>query len=85
MKLRSVTTLAKRKKSTSKNFDDDAMSENREVIVFFLIFVQFRAVWRIPDTESAEVTFSVTVAFCLTKTEKRTKKSLTQLSHYCFE
>ena len=40
---------------------------------------------RIPDTESAEVMFSVTVTFCLTKTENRTKKSQTQLSHYCFE
>ena len=40
---------------------------------------------RIPDTESANVMFSVTVTFCFTKTEKRTKKSLTQLSHYCFE
>ena len=39
----------------------------------------------IPDTESAEVIFSVTVTFCLTKTENRTKKPLTQLSHYCFE
>ena len=32
---------------------------------------------RIPDTESAKVMFSVKVAFCLTKTENRTKKSLT--------
>ena len=40
---------------------------------------------RNPDTESAEVMFSVTVTFCLTKTENRTKKSLTQLSHYNFE
>ena len=39
----------------------------------------------IPDTESAKIMFSVTVIFCLTKTENRTKKSLTQLSHYCFE
>ena len=39
----------------------------------------------IPDTESAEIMFSVTVTFCLTKTENRTKKSLTQRSHYCFE
>ena len=37
---------------------------------------------RIPDTESAEVMFSVTVTFGLTKTENRTKKSLKQLSHY---
>ena len=40
---------------------------------------------RIPDTESAKVMFSVIVTFCLTKTENRTKKSLTQLSYYCFE
>ena len=40
---------------------------------------------RIPDTESVEAMFSVTVNFFLTKTENRNKKSLTQLSHYCFE
>ena len=40
---------------------------------------------RISDTESAKVMLSVIVTFCLTKTENRTKKSLTQLSHYCFE
>ena len=39
----------------------------------------------IPDTESAKVMFSVKVAFGLTKPENRTKTSLTQLSHYCFE
>ena len=39
----------------------------------------------IPDTESAKVMLSVIVAFYLTKTENGTKKSLTQLSHYCFE
>ena len=40
---------------------------------------------RIPDTESAKVMFSVIVTFCLTKTKNRTKKSLTELSHYCFQ
>ena len=40
---------------------------------------------RIPDTESEKVMFSVIVTFCLTKTENRTKKSQTQLSHYSFE
>ena len=39
---------------------------------------------RIPDTESAKVMFSVIVTFYLTKTEKKTKKYLTQLSHYYF-
>ena len=41
--------------------------------------------WRIPDTESAKAMLSVIVTFCLKKTENRTKKSLTQLSHYFFQ
>ena len=45
-------------------------------------FGQFGAVQR-PDP--AKVIFSFIVTFCLTKNENRTKKSLTQLSHYCFE
>ena len=40
---------------------------------------------RIPDTESAKVMFSVILIFFLTKTENRTKQSLIQLSHCCFE
>ena len=39
----------------------------------------------IPDALSVKLTFSLKVTFYLTKTENRTKKSLTQLSHYCFE
>ena len=86
MKLGPVTKLDKRNKTTSKKFDVDVMSENCDVIVIFRIFGQFGAVRR-PDsgTESAKVMFSVTVTFCFTKTENRTKKSLTKLSHYCFE
>ena len=49
MKLRPVTKLYKRNKTTSKKFDDDVMSENRDVIVIFQIFGQFGAVWR-PDS-----------------------------------
>ena len=40
---------------------------------------------RILDTDSAKIMFSVPVAFFRIKTENRTKKSLIQLSHYCFE
>ena len=36
---------------------------------------------RIPDTESAEVMFSVTLTFYLTKTENRTKKFLSISNH----
>ena len=76
----------KRNIATSRKIDIDVVSENCDVIVIFRNFGQFGAVRR-PDsgTESAKVMFSVTVTFCFTKTENRTKKSLTKLSHYCFE
>ena len=82
MRLGPVTKLDKRDKKTSKKIDNDVKSENCDVIAIFRIF-QFRG-W-IPDTKSAKFMFSVMITFCLTKTENRTKKSLTQLSHYCFE
>ena len=44
MKLVPVTKLDKRNKTTSKKFDDDAMSENRDVIVIFTIYGQFGAI-----------------------------------------
>ena len=84
MKLRPVTKLDRINKTTSKKLDVDVLSENCDVILIFRIYGQFRAVRR-PDFghRTAKVMFSVTVTFCLTKTENRTKKSLTQLSHYC--
>ena len=86
MKLGLVTKLDKKNKTTSKTFDDDVMSKNCDVIVIFRIFSQFGAVRRpVSGTVSAKVMFSVIAAFCLTKTENRTKKSLTQLPYYCFE
>ena len=86
IKLGSVPKPDKRNKTKSKKFDDDVISENCGVIVIFRILGQFGAAWRPDwDTESAEVMFSVIVTFCLTKAKNRTKKSLTQLSHYCFE
>ena len=86
MKLGPVTKLDNRKKTTSKKFDVELMSKNYDVIAIFRKFGQFGATGgRIPETESAKVMFSVIGTFCLTKTENRAKKSLTQLSHYCFE
>ena len=49
MKLGPVTKLDKRNNSTPKNFDDDVMSENCDVIVIFQIFCQFGAVWRLDN------------------------------------
>ena len=85
MKLGPVTKLDKRNKTMSKHFDIDVMSENCDVIVNFWIFDQFGAVRR-PDSGHGvckSYVFSNNSLF--TKTENRTKKSLTQLSHYCFE
>ena len=78
MKLRPVTKLDKKNKATSKKFDFDVVSENCDAIVIFRIFGQFGVTrGRIPKTESPKVMFSVIAAFCLTKTEERSKKSLT--------
>ena len=46
MKLGTVTKLDKRSKATSKNFDDDVMSKNCEVIV---IYDKFKAIQK-PDS-----------------------------------
>ena len=59
-------------------------------IVKSLLFFQFMANLeqsrsRSPKALSVELTFSSIVTLYLTKTENRIKKSLTQLSHYCFE
>ena len=76
----------KRNKTTSKKWVDNVRSK----IVTSLLFFGFldnleQSRDRIPDTESTKVLFSVIVTFCLTKTENRAKKSLTQLSYYCFD
>ena len=44
MKLGAVTKLDKRNTATSKKIDDDAMSSNFDVIVFFLIYGPFAAI-----------------------------------------
>ena len=49
MKLGPVTKLHKRKKTTSKKFDGDVMSENYSVIAIFPIYGQFGAIWK-PDS-----------------------------------
>ena len=49
MKLGPVTKLEKRNKATSKKIDNDAMSENIDVVAISSIYVQFGAI-RKPDT-----------------------------------
>ena len=82
IKLGPVTKIDKGNKTTLKTSYDDVMSKNCDVIVIFrfLANLEQSGGW-IPDTETAKDMFSVTVTFCLIKTENRTNKSLTQLSH----
>ena len=86
MKLWPVTKLDKRNKTTS-NFL--TMTSYRKIVTSLSIFLFManldQSGSRIPDTESVKLIFSLTVTFYLTKIESRTKKTLTQLSHYCFE
>ena len=49
MKLGPVTKLKKSNKIRSKNFEDESMSANSDVIVDFLIYSQFGAI-RKPDS-----------------------------------
>ena len=44
MKFEAVTKLDKRNTETSKKFDNDVMSANWDVIVFFPIYGQFAAI-----------------------------------------
>ena len=89
MKIRPVTKLDKKNKATLKNFDDDVMSISYGVIVIFPIYGQFGAIQN-PDSRPMVCNTyifnksNLLVTFYLTETEDITKKSLTQLSHYCF-
>ena len=86
MKHGPVTKLDKRNKTTSKKMMVTSFQEHVTSLSFFGFLANLeQSRDRIPDTESAKVMFSVTVTFCRTKTENRTEKPLTQLSHYCFE
>ena len=78
MKLGPVPKFDKRKRQ--KKIDDNVMSENWDVIAIFPIYSQFGAFWK-PD--SGRIVCK-TYIFINSNTENRTKKSLTQLSHYWF-
>ena len=66
-----------------QKIDNDVISGNSVVIIIFPIYGQFGAIEKL-DSGRIVCKTSLTVAFYLTKTETRTKKSLTQLWHYCF-
>ena len=72
MKLGPVTKPDKRQ-TTSKEFENDVMSKNCDVIAIFPIYDQPEAIQK-PDSGRI-----------VCKTENRTKKSLTQFSRYFLE
>ena len=81
MKLGPVTKFDKRKKR--QKIDDVVTSANCDVIAIFPIGGQLGAAQKL--NFGRKLKFSLIVTFYLTKSENRTKKSQTQLSHYCFE
>ena len=86
MKLGPVTKPDKRNKTTSKKIDDDVCRKIETSLSFFGSLANLeQSRDPVPDTEPSKVVFSVIITFCLTKTGNRTKKSVAQLSHYCFE
>ena len=86
MKLGPVTKLDKINKTMLKKMTLTLYRETVMSLLFFGFLANLeQSGGRITDTESAKVMFSVTRTFFFTKTENRTKKSLTQFSHYCFE
>ena len=60
------------------------LSENYGVILIFPIYGQFEVI-RKPDSGFISIKLIYRTYLYLTKTENRTKLSLTQLSHYCCE
>ena len=86
MKLEPVSKLDKKNKTTQKKIDNDVMSKIVTSSPFFAFLSNLeQSGGRILDTEGAKVLFSVIVTISLTKTQNRTEKSPTQVSHYCFE
>ena len=87
MKLGLVTKPDKRNKTKSKKTEDDVMSGNCDVIAIFPIYSQFGAIRKPDSGRIVYKTYRVPliVTFYLTKTENKTKISLTQLLHYCLE
>ena len=83
IKLGPVTKLVKKNKTLSKNLMM-TLSENYGIILIFPIYGQFEVI-RKPDSGFISIKLIYRTYLYLTKTENRTKLSLTQLSHYCCE
>ena len=78
MKLEPAPKLDMRNTAATKKIHGDIMMAVSDVSVFFPIqgYLQSSGS-RIPDAWSVKLNFSLTITFYITKTEARTKKSLT--------
>ena len=59
--------------------------QNMALFTFFQFMANLEPSGSQPGAWYAKLTFSLAVILYLTKTANRTKKSVTQLSSYCFE
>ena len=84
MKLGPVTKLDNKNKIMLKKIDDDVMLANFEIIEIFPIYGQFGAI-RKPDSGCIVCKTYIFINNNLLSYKNWTKKSLTQLLHYCFE
>ena len=75
-----VTKLAKRNTTTSKIFDGEVVLPTYDIIIFSMVDSE-QSRTEIPDA----CLWFINRNLYLTKSENRTKKSLSQLSYYCFE
>ena len=86
MKFGAVTKLDKKTTATAKKL---TMTSSRQIVTslsFFRFMTNLeQSGSQISDAWSVKLTFLLTETFYLTKTENRTKKSLKQISYYCFE
>ena len=86
MKVGPVTITRKKRNSVKKKIKMMSYWEIKTSRSFFRLMSYLeKSRSRMPEAYSLKLTVSLTVIFYLTKTKNRTKKSLTQLSQYCFK
>ena len=57
MELGPLTKLHKRKSTIPKTIDNDVISENCDIIIIFLIYSQFGAIWKLDSRPTVCKTF----------------------------
>ena len=68
MELGPLTKLHKRKSTMPKTMDNDVISENCDIIIIFLIYSPFGAIWKLDSRPTVCKNFLI-VTLYFTKTE----------------